>query len=325
MPLSADSPVLSMPPQKNHRLLIYHPDPGLYEEAIRRRIPRLEIHSTEKADEALFWIEEAEILLAWKLPDDLLKKAGRLTWFASTGAGNEHLVNNPLLPESVVLTKTTIYGEMMAEYVFAYVLYFIRRGAKHLEDQRRKAWDPVRPERLRGKVLAVLGLGSIGTEIAERGKQFGMEVIGLKRTAEPVEGVDRVFGPPDLAKMIPMADYLVNCLPLTPETHHLLGEKELASLKEGAVLLNIGRGKTIDQEALIQVLRSKKIRAVLDVFETEPLPRESELWTLENAIITPHVSGINMPEEICEAFVENYERWLRGEPLVGVVDRKKGY
>ena len=314
-----------MPSQKNHRLLIYHRDPELYEEAIRRRAPSLEIHSTENAGEALFWIEEAEILLAWKLPDDLLKKAGRLAWFASTGAGNEHLVNNPYLPETVTLTKTTVYGEMMAEYVFAYILYFIRRGAKHLEDQAKRVWDPVRPERLRGKVLGVLGLGSIGREIAKRGRQFGMKVIGLKRSPEPVEEVARVFGASDLEKMIPMADCLVNCLPLTPETHHLLGERELASLKEGAILFNIGRGKTIDQEALIRVLRSRKIRAVLDVFETEPLPRESELWSLDNVIITPHVSGINMPEEIGEAFVENYERWLKGEPLVGVVDRKKGY
>jgi glyoxylate/hydroxypyruvate reductase A len=314
-----------MPSQKNHRLLIYHRDPELYEEAIRRRAPRLEIHSTEKTDEALFWIEEAEILLAWKLPDDLLKKARKLAWFASTGAGNEHLVNNPHLPETVIVTKTTIYGEMMAEYVFAYILYFIRRGAKHLEDQRRGVWDPVRPERLRGKVLAVLGLGSIGREIAKRGRQFGMKVIGLKRSPEPVEEVGEAFGPSDLEEMIPIADYLVNCLPYTPETYHFLGQKELALLKEGAVLFSIGRGKTIDQEALVRVLRSKKIRAVLDVFETEPLPRESKLWTLENVIITPHVSGINMPEEICEAFVDNYERWLRGGSLVGVVDRKKGY
>ncbi len=189
----------------------------------------------------------------------------------------------------------------------------------------RKIWDPVRPERLRGKVLGILGLGSVGKEIGKRGKQFGMKVIGVKRTPGPIENVDQTFGHRDLKKVIPMADYLVAVIPFTPETYHFLGEKELVLLKEGAILFSIGRGKTIDEEALIQVLKTKKITAVLDVFEKEPLPAESELWNMENVIITPHVSGITIPEEICEAFALNYERWVRGEPLVGLVDREKGY
>jgi phosphoglycerate dehydrogenase-like enzyme len=137
--------------------------------------------------------------------------------------------------------------------------------------------------------------------------------------------VDQVFGPDDLRKMIPRVDYLIVALPLTPETFHLLGEKELGLMKEGAVLFNIGRGKTIDERALLNVLKGKTIRAVLDVFEDEPLPKESELWGLENVVITPHVSGINIPEGICEEFIRNYERWVKGEPLIGIVDRVKGY
>ncbi len=152
-----------------------------------------------------------------------------------------------------------------------------------------------------------------------------MRVIGVKRTPEPIDDIDQVFGPRELERVIPLVDTLVVVLPLTPETYHLLGEKELVLLKEGTVLFNIGRGKTIDEKALIRVLKAKKIRAVLDVFETEPLPPGNELWTMENVIITPHVSGINMPEEISEAFATNYERWVRGEPLIGVVDREKGY
>jgi phosphoglycerate dehydrogenase-like enzyme len=137
--------------------------------------------------------------------------------------------------------------------------------------------------------------------------------------------VDQVVGPEDLAKVMPRVDTLVVALPLTPETFHLLGEKELGLMKEGAVLFNIGRGKTIDEKALLTVLKAKRIKAVLDVFEDEPLPKESELWSLENVIITPHVSGINIPGEICEEFVRNYERWVKGEPLIGLVDRQKGY
>ena len=314
-----------MPSEKSHRLLIYHRDPKLYEEAVRRRLPHLEIHSTESPEEALPHVEEAEILLSWKPPDDLLKRARRLAWFASTGAGTDHLVNNPYLPRSVIFTKTTIYGEMMTEYVFAYLLYSIRNVSKHREDQKRRIWDPIRPERLKGKVLGVIGLGSVGREIARKGKQFGMKVIGVKRTPGPLEEVDRIFGPCELEKVIPVVDALVLALPFTPETYRLLGEKELALLKEGAIFFNIGRGKTVDEEALIRILKTGRIKAVLDVFEAEPLPPQNELWALENVIITPHVSGINMPEEICEGFAANYERWVKGEPLIGLVDREKGY
>jgi glyoxylate/hydroxypyruvate reductase A len=248
-----------------------------------------------------------------------------LKWFSSIAAGNEDLVKNPYLPEKVIFTKATVYGEMMAEYVFAYLLYFNRNVTKHLKDQKKRVWDRVRPGRLRGEVLGILGLGSVGREIAKRAKQFGMTVLGVKRVPEPVENVDQVFRSDDLRKMIPQVDYLVNVLPLTPETYHILGEEELNLMKDGSILYSIGRGKTIDEKALIKVLKSEKIRAVLDVFEKEPLPSKSTLWGLRNVIITPHVSGISLPGEICEEFVKNYERWVRGEPLIGLVDRRKGY
>jgi phosphoglycerate dehydrogenase-like enzyme len=178
---------------------------------------------------------------------------------------------------------------------------------------------------LRGRVLGILGLGSVGKEIAKRGKQFGMTIFGVKRTPEPVENVDQVFGPDNLTRMIPLVDYLINVLPLTPETYHILGEKELSLMKEGSFLFSIGRGKTVDERALEKVLETEKIQAVLDVFEKEPLFSKSKLWGLKNVIITPHVSGINIPEEISEEFVRNYKRWARGEPLTNLVDREKGY
>src|SRR4030042_4237922 len=125
--------------------------------------------------------------------------------------------------------------------------------------------------------------------------------------------------------MIPLVDILINTLPVTAETYHLLGEREIGVMKDGAILFNIGQGKTIDERALTLALKNRKIKAILDVCEEEPLSKESELWNLENVIITPHVSGINLPEEICEEFVKNYERWMRKEPLLTLVDREKGY
>ena len=314
-----------MESQISHRLLIYHSDSKIYRGILSKRLPQLKIYSAARPKEALEFAKGAEIILAWQIPDEILKRAKRLKWFSSIAAGNEDLVKNPYLPEKVIFTKATVYGEMMAEYVFAYLLYFNRNVAKHLKDQKKKIWDRVKPGRLRGKVLGILGLGSIGKEIARRGKQFGMDVLGVKRILEPVENVDQVFGPDDLRKMIPQVDYLINVLPLTPETYHILGEEELNLMKDGSILFSIGRGRTIDKKALTKVLKSEKIRAVLDVFEKEPLPSKSILWGLMNVIITPHVSGINLPEEICEEFVKNYERWIRGEPMIALVDRKKGY
>jgi phosphoglycerate dehydrogenase-like enzyme len=308
-----------------HRLLIYDPDSKAYGEILSKRLPQLKIHSAVHPEEALDFVEKAEIILSWKIPDELLEKAKGLRWFSSIAAGNEHLVKNPHLPEAVIFTKSTVYGEMMAEYVFAYLLYFGRNVAKHLEDQRKRVWDQKRPQRMRGKVMGILGLGSVGREIARRGKQFGMTVVGVKRDPKPVENVDHVFGPEEVGKMIPSVDILIVALPLTPETHHLLGEEELQLIKEGAFLFNIGRGKTIDEEALEKVLKTGRIRAALDVFEKEPLPPGSDLWGIENVIITPHVSGINIPGEICEEFIENYERWVKSEVLTGLVDRNKGY
>jgi phosphoglycerate dehydrogenase-like enzyme len=309
----------------SHRLLIYHDGARLYHEILAKRLPRLEIRHATHPDEARDFIEKAEIILSWQIPDALLRRARRLRWFASVAAGNEDLVKNPHLPKGVTLTKAMVYGEMMAEYVFAYLLFLGRDLSKYAEDQGRRIWDRKRPERLRGKVMGVFGLGSVGKEIAHRGKQFGMKVVGFKRTPEPMRHVDQVYGPRDLKKMIPLVDYLVVALPLTPETYHLLGEEELNLIKDGAVLFNIGRGKTIDEVALTRVLKRGKITAVLDVFEIEPLPLENELWRLKSVIITPHVSGINIPEEICEAFIKNYRSWVRGKPLIGLVDRDKGY
>lgn len=308
-----------------HKLLIYHKEAKLYGEFLSKRLPNLEIRTASQPEEAFDFIEEAGIIFSWKIPDDLLKRAKNLAWFAAMGAGNEHLVNNPHIPPTVIFTKTTVYGEMMAEYVFGYLLYFSRDIKKYFKDQMRRVWDPKLPGRLTNQVLGILGLGWIGKEIAKRGKAFGMNVIGLKRNPEPIENVDQVFGPGDIKKMIPLVDYLVVVLPITPETHHFLGEEELGLLKEGATLINIGRGKTIDENALIKQLKTGRIKAILDVFEEEPLPKESEFWTLENVIITPHVSGINIPREICEGFIRNYEKWVKGEPLIGLVNRSKGY
>ncbi|MDI6727060.1 MAG: D-2-hydroxyacid dehydrogenase, partial [Smithellaceae bacterium] len=311
--------------REGERLLIFGEDAKIYEEILTVRLPELKVMAAVNVGEAIPHIERAEIILSWRMPDELLRRAGNLRWFASQAAGNEHLVNNSNLPPEATLTKTTIYGGMMREYLFSYLLYFAREIPRYQQDQREKVWSPARPGRLRGKVMGILGLGAVGREIARGARYFGMTVLGINRSFAPVEDVDEVFSAADLHRMIPRLDYLVNVLPLTDETRGILGEKEFLLLREGAVFVNMGRGKTIDEEGLSRVLVRGNIRAVLDVFVTEPLAADSPLWDMDNVMITPHVSGINIPEDICENFIENYGRWRQGERLHGLVDRALGY
>ena len=227
----------------SHRLLIYHSDSKTYKDILSKKLPLLDIHSAERPQEALDTMAGVEILFSWQIPDDLLKRAKSLKWFFSAAAGNENLVKNPSFPESAILTKTTIYGEMMAEYVFAYLLYFIRDLSKYFENQKRKIWrqDPARSPS--GKNDGALGLGSVGKTIARHGKQFGMEILGVKRTPGPVEHVDRVMGPEDLAKVMPRVDILVAALPLTPETFHFVGERRTQFDERGSRSLQYRKRK----------------------------------------------------------------------------------
>ncbi|MDA8126615.1 MAG: D-2-hydroxyacid dehydrogenase [Deltaproteobacteria bacterium] len=313
------------------QLVIFHPYAVALEKILSQRIPELTIHAGAEWEAVSEHIPAATILLAptRRITDELLKQASCLRWIASTSAGNDRLARNPLLPDATLLTKGLSHGESMAEYVLAYLLFFGRKIGPLLKKQRQRIWDrslsEVRPVPLRGQTIGVLGLGSIGQAVARRAKESGMHVLGMRRHPDPIPQVDEIFGPRDLDRLLPRVDCLVVVLPLTEETHHVLGKRQLEMLKDGALLINIGRGPEIDERALVEVLKTGRIRAVLDVCEIEPLPPDSELWRLNNVILTPHVSGIASPVEICDEFVDNYHRWQRGEPLPGVVDRTKGY
>jgi phosphoglycerate dehydrogenase-like enzyme len=313
------------------QLLVFHPYAATLERILSQRIPDLTIHAGTELNMVREHIHGTTILLAptRRITNDLLQNAPRLRWIASTSAGNDRLARNPNLPASVLLTKGLSHGAVMAEYVLAYLLFFSKKIGPLLAKQRQRIWDrslpEVRPATLRGQTIGVLGLGSIGREVVRRAKESGLHVLGMKRNPETVPYVDEIFGPGELDRLIPKVDCLVVALPLTTETYHLLGKRQLTLFKDGALLINIGRGEEIDEVALVEILKTGRIRAVLDVCETEPLPPDSELWGLDNVVLTPHVSGITSPVDICEEFITNFRRWKRGEPLLGVVDRTKGY
>lgn len=309
-------------------VLVYDGSEALrYARLVRAPRRRVIVHVASTPDEAAARIGEAEVLYAWKFPPELYPKAGRLRWLQVMGAGVDWALV-PNLPRGVVVTRVPgVFGPWMVEYVLGRCLWTTQRMATYLSAQRRREWiQHVPPERLSGKTIAVVGLGDIGRQLARRARALGMRVTGVSRSGQAVPGVDRVHPVRALRRALADADFVVLVLPLTKATRGLIGAAQLSAMRPTAWLFNIGRGALIDEMALVQALERRTIAgAVLDVFATEPLPPEHPLWSLDNVVITPHISGPNMPEEIAPVFNDNLARYLAGRRLRYVVDRRRGY
>jgi phosphoglycerate dehydrogenase-like enzyme len=196
---------------------------------------------------------------------------------------------------------------------------------QRLESQRRHEWDRTPSGTLRGKTLGLLGVGSIGAHLAGTARHFQMHVHGYTRSSESCAQVERYFHG-DLPSFTRGLDYLVCVLPNTDATRHIVDAEALRALPRHALLVNIGRGRTIDEAALAEALRAGELAgAVLDVFEQEPLPPEHFLWETPNVLITSHTSGPTFPEDIVKVFIENYLRYIQRQPLKHGVDFERGY
>ena len=310
-------------------ILVYYPDAAeACAYAARIRLPRrgITIHVTCKPEEAAALISETEILYAWKFPASLLSQAPKLRWVQVMGAGVERFLV-PELGRQVIVTRAAgIFGPWMAEYTVAWCLWVTQRIARFREQQTARRWIPVDPLRLRGATLCVVGLGDIGRDIARMARRLGVRVVGVSRSGRPVPEAERVYPRRAIRTALGHADFVVLTVPLQPETRGLIGARELALMKPSAWLINIARGPVVDEKALIEALRERRIGgAVLDVFDEEPLPADHPLWTLDNVAITPHISGPSTPGEITPLFNDNLRRYLAGRPLRHVVNRRRGY
>ena len=316
-----------MPADPLH-VLVYEPtEAPRYAALIRAPRGRVAVHVASTSDEAAPHIAAADVLYAWKPPTELYAKAGRLRWLQAMGAGVDWALV-PELPARVVVTRAPgVFGPWMAEYVLGRCLWVTQHMEAYRRAQGRREWiqhEP--PERLAGKTIALVGLGDIGRLVARAAGTLGMRVIGVTRSGRRVRGVERVYRSRDLRRALALADFVVLVVPLNDATRGMIGAAELRTMRPTAWLLNIGRGALVDEQALVDALERRTIAgAVLDVFTTEPLPAEHPLWGLDNAIITPHISGPNMPEEIAPVFNDNLARHLAGRPLRHVVDRRRGY
>jgi phosphoglycerate dehydrogenase-like enzyme len=302
-------------------------DAHRYAELVRAPRGRIVLNVASTPDEAAAHIADADVLYAWKFPPELYDKAARLRWLQGMGAGVEWALVPDLPPRVVVTRAPGVFGPWMAEYVLGWCLWVTQRIAAYRDAQRRRQWiQHVPPERLAGKTLAIVGVGDIGRVVARAARGLGLRVIGVTRSGRRVAGLERVYPVRALHRALGAADFVAVILPLNERTRGLIGATELAAMRPTAWLLNIGRGPVVDETALVRALERRTITgAVLDVFATEPLPPDHPLWALDNAVITPHISGPSTPQELAPVFNDNLARYLAGRPLRHVVDRRRGY
>jgi len=311
-----------------HKLMIASADGEQYRALIGQAEPELEI-AVFKADdpEGRAFAREMDALFTWSFPRELLVGAERLRWIQSTGAGVDHIMAARPLPPSVTVTRTIdVFGPAMAEYVLGYLFAATLRIPRVVAHQRARRWEPFAAPLLRGKTAVVVGLGNIGREVCRTLRMAGLRVIGVSRGGRPIDQADEVMTVGRLDEALPKADFLVLVVPLTSESRGLIDARRLALLPPHAWLVNIGRGAVVREPDLIAALRDGGLGgAVLDVFEREPLPADSPLWTLENVVVTPHLSGPDDVPTNAQRFLENYRRFKAGQPLEGVVDLERDY
>jgi phosphoglycerate dehydrogenase-like enzyme len=309
-------------------LLILSQDYALYRRLIETaNLPGLSIFATPDPGEALQNASEAEMVFGEpSLLCQVVDHLPRLRWVQCTWAGVEPLLRPGLRRDYILTNVRHVYGPQMSEYVFGYLLLIERGMLRRWQAQQAGLWDDSLPGRLKGKVLGLLGVGSIGAHLASTARHFGMRVRGYTRCSEDCPDIEQVFHAEALTEFAAGLDYLVCTLPGTPATHHLVDACFLAALPAHAWLVNIGRGSTVDETALVEALNAGRLGgAVLDVFQQEPLPRDHPLWSTPNTYITAHVAARNHPPDIAALFIENYPSFLCGEPLRGQVDFELGY
>jgi phosphoglycerate dehydrogenase-like enzyme len=276
----------------------------------------------------------ADVLLAWHPSSELLEgawdHARDLRWIQSASAGVDSLLFPDLARSHVVLTNARgVYEDAIAEYVLCLLLAFSKGLIGVIDRQRRSEWLHRETERLERRRVLVVGVGPIGRAIARDCAAMRMSVRGVGRTARAGDRVlEQILSADQLVDAVSWADDVVDALPATPETRHAFDEAVFAAMNPWTRFVNVGRGSTVDEAALIHALASATIGgAALDVFEEEPLPPESPLWSMPNVIVSPHMAGnaAGWREGVVELFVRNLERYLTGRPLLNVVDKTRGY
>lgn len=318
------------------RVLLHTRDSAPLAEKLAGRFPGAEIAECNDYDGLAAMVEEFKPDVVYSVrfagsegfPLEALLGPGGPPWVSNAGVGVDHLGRWDT-SRTTVTNAAGVAADMMAEYVFGGFLHFTLDVPGLQADKGRRHWDALRHVRpLKGRTLLIVGLGHTGQAVAALGKAFGMRVVGTRARPRKMEGVDEVHAASELISLLPRADFVAVSTPLTPETRGLVGKREIAAMKPGAVLADVSRGGVVDQTALVEALNSGHVAgAALDVFETEPLPQGHPMWDMEKVLLSPHCSAVHAAweEDSFELFLANLDRWMHGKPLMNVVDPARGY
>jgi glyoxylate/hydroxypyruvate reductase A len=297
---------------------------GMFANELKRMEPNLDIRIWPQIENA----EEIELALVWNHPPGELMKFNNLKCIASLGAGVDHILRDPQLPEGVPITRIvqSSMPQFMSEYILLAVLNYCRQLDIYKKDQIEKRWQARVPLMARDIRIGIMGLGQLGADAAVKLVQMGFEVAGWSRTPKDINGVVSYAGDEDLDDFLSRSNILICTLPLTPDTEGILSRNTFEKLPAEAYVINVARGKHLIEEDLLDALESGHLSgACLDVFNVEPLPEDHPFWTSSKIIITPHISSITDPKAVMPQIMENYHRIKSGKQLMHVVDISRGY
>jgi phosphoglycerate dehydrogenase-like enzyme len=282
-------------------------------------------------------LPDTDIFIGWRLLPDQFAAAKHLKWIHAPTAAVHQLMFPELVQSQVRVTSSTgVHGSVVAEHALAVLLSLAKRLPQAGAYQAKKTWSQhqlwnqrPRPREVAGATVAVIGMGAIGREFTSRARALGMRVLAVRESpAKGASGADAVFSPAQLDEVLPQADYVLLCAPVTPATERLMNQASLKKMKPDAYLINVARGALVDEPALLHALQQRRIAgASLDVFDHEPLPEDSPFWSLDNLLITPHTAAVTeqLWERHYHSIAENLKRFIAGQPLLNEVDKKRGY
>ena len=311
--------------------------PPWFAERLRSDFPQVNVVQLPDYRQVDAEISDAEIAVTWSIRPEQIKSAQKLRWIHSPAAAVHQLIFPELVKSDIVLTNAReVHGPVVAEHVVALIFALAKKIPEAVRLQHRREWGQQKmwDERPRvcevaGATLGMIGLGSIGRAVTRSAKSLGMRVIAVREHPEKgSEGADTVLGPAQVDEVFRQSDYIVLAAPVTAHTKAIAGGKRIALMKPDACLINVARGQLVDEDALAAALRERRIGgAALDVFPKEPLPPDSPLWDVPGLLITPHTAALT--EKLWgrhyELFSDNLRGYMRGETLLGVVDKQKGY
>lgn len=295
--------------------------------------PNVEFRFFGSMEEICGEISDAEVLITYgeDVKDHHIDMAKQLKWIMVISAGVDQLPFEKIRQRNILVTNAKgIHAKPMAEYTLGMILQVARRAKILYQNEQAKIWDRRVPmTEINGQTITIIGAGTIGTEIARLAKAFGMKTIGINRDGRKANHMDEVYSIAEIKHALKEADYIVSVLPLTSDTYHLINKEMFLSMKSSATFINIGRGQTVCQKDLLEILQEGKIsHAVLDVFEEEPPPKDHPFWEMENVTITPHISGLSpfYQPRAFKIFIKNLETYLsKGTNFINVIDPNREY